>query len=75
MNKNERTPLLMEESIREKVDAYMEEQFEGYHHTGVAKPKVIHDSVHGTNVFKLYEIVFRAEFNHFATKLYKIEDV
>ena len=49
---------LSEEALRKAVDAYVEKSLSNYQHTKIRDKKVIHDSVHGTNIFSPYEIAF-----------------
>ena len=49
---------LSEETLREAVDAYVKKSLSNYQHTKIRDKKVIHDSVHGTNIFSPYEIAF-----------------
>jgi len=44
--------------IRNIIDAYVEEQMRGFEHFRTISPKVIHDSVHGTNIFYPHEVAF-----------------
>jgi len=57
MNYNN-TPQLTKEFIQETVDAYVSAQMQGYRHCKTSHPKVLHDSVHGTNIFRPHEIAF-----------------
>jgi hypothetical protein len=49
---------LSEDFVRETIDDYIGKQLAEYQHIKVNNPKVIHDSVHGTNIFHPYEIAF-----------------
>lgn len=44
--------------LRNDIDIYVEQQMEGYFPQNNKKPKVIHDSVHGTSTFSPFEISF-----------------
>jgi len=50
--------MLTEELLRDKVNEFVELQLKGYCPQKVLHPKVIHDSIHGTNLFRPYEISF-----------------
>jgi len=49
---------LKKSSVRETIDLYVEEQMKEFHHIKTVNSKVIHDSVHGTNIFLPHEIAF-----------------
>lgn len=49
---------LTEDRMRAEIDHYVDSQLAEYQHIKVTNPKVIHDSVHGTNLFHPYEIAF-----------------
>lgn len=58
MSDKEQEFQLSEDSVRAKIDAYVENQLAEYQHIKIANSKVIHDSVHGTNIFYPYEVAF-----------------
>lgn len=47
---------LSEQMFRNDIDEYLKIQFANFKSDKVSGPKVIHDSVHGTNVFKPHEV-------------------
>ena len=42
--------------IEEKVNDYVESQLSGYRHKFVHSPKIIHDTILGSNIFRPFEI-------------------
>jgi HD superfamily phosphohydrolase len=58
VTKKSSEPQLSENSVREKIDAYVSKQLKEYRHIKITNAKVIHDSVHGTHIFYPYEIAF-----------------
>ena len=58
MNLTKPTSQLNRDFIQKKVNAYVEKQMQGYQHCKINRPKVLHDSVHGTNIFRPHEIAF-----------------
>jgi len=49
---------LTEDELRADINNYLEQQFSSLNNDTITKPKVIHDSVHGTNMFSPHEIAF-----------------
>jgi HD superfamily phosphohydrolase len=58
MNDDSLKTQLDEEFIKKTIDAYVEKQLAGYQYAKISNAKVIHDSVHGTNIFHPYEMAF-----------------
>jgi len=58
MNNNGSVVQLKENFIRKTIDAYVKKQMRRHQHIQTENPKVIHDPVHGTNVFHPHEIAF-----------------
>ena len=49
---------LSEDLVRSTIDNYVEDKLSKYEHAKISKAKVIHDSIHGTNIFHPHEIAF-----------------
>lgn len=47
---------LAESDLKNKVDKYVEIKLKNVSKNAIRGPKVIHDSVHGTNMFQPHEI-------------------
>ncbi len=58
MKKSSSASTLSIEALEQAIDSFVENSFLGYKHNKIKNAKVIHDSVHGTNIFHPHEIAF-----------------